>query len=115
MNKLDFLKQKYKKDWEKFKDIDNGEKLFLEYVKAKEKLLKVKEKTKAFQEKERKREARALIILAKLFIKLYPNNVKDIINQYKDEFIQKEGKKDIDYSKYILKMLSKNLNSYTKK
>ncbi len=105
MNNIDLLKQKYKKDWDYFKDIDNGEKLFLEFVKAKEKILKVKEKTKAIQEKERKREARALIILAKLLIELYPDRIEKIINQHKDKFIQKEGKKEIDYSKYIWKLI----------
>ncbi len=111
MSNIDLLKQKYKKDWEYFKNIDNGEKLFIEFVKAKEKIRKVKEKTKAIQEKERKREARALIILAKLLIDLYPNRIEKIINQHKDKFIQKEGKKEIDYSKYIQKILNSKHNS----
>ncbi len=106
MNNIDLLKQKYKKDWDYFKNIDNGEKLFLEFVKAKEKILKVKQKTKAIQEKERKREARALIILAKLLIELEPDLIKKVLIENNDKFIQKEGRKEIDYSKYIYKLIN---------
>ncbi len=106
--KLEIYKQRYAKDWEKFKHLENAEKLFYEYAKAKEKLERTKEKVMAQTQKEKKREARALIILAKLLIShLGPEQVRHFVLSRRNEFIQKERGKEIDYSKYIFNLLDK--------
>jgi hypothetical protein len=105
--KLEIWKEKYKKEWEKFKALDNGEKLFYDYIKTKEKQKKIQEKLKAQAEKEKKREARALIILAKLLLKeLDKEQLQAFIERHSADFIQKERGKEINYSKYILKLLN---------
>ncbi len=103
--KVETLKQKYPADWKRFEFLGDGEKLFYEYIKAKEKMKKAKEKIQAISERERKREARALIIFAKSVIKHDKDFVKEFLSKYPDELIQKERGKEIDYSKYILKLL----------
>jgi len=103
--KLQLYLQKYKKQWERFKDLPDGIKLFYEWAKAKEKQKKIQEKLKAKTERERKREARALIILAKLMIKENPQLVEQLINKHYDEFKQKERGKEVDYAYYISKLL----------
>jgi len=104
--KLEVWKEKYKKEWEKFEALDNGEKLFYDYIKAKEKLKKTQEKLKAQAEKERKREARALIILAKIILKTQKTEViKSLIERNNNDFLQKERGKLIDYSQYIYRLL----------
>lgn len=103
--KVEIFKQKYPGEWKKFEFLEDAEKLFYEYIKAKEKLKQAKEKIQAISEKERKREARALIILSKLLIKYNKDFISDFIQEHKQELIQKERGKEIDYSKYILKLL----------
>ena len=99
---IEVMKQKYQKLWEEIQD----EKLFLEIVKLKEKEKKLKEKLLSKTEKERKREARALIILCKLLIQeLKKEDLINFIEKNKDKFIQKERKEEIDYSKYVLRLI----------
>lgn len=105
LEKVEIFKQKYPNEWKKFEYMEDGEKLFYEYIKAKEKLKQAKEKIQAISEKERKREARALIIFAKLVIKHNKDFVLEFLSKYPDELVQKERGKEIDYSKYILKLL----------
>ena len=112
--KLEIFKQKYASEYEKFLnqfDKDTAEKLFYEYAKAKEKLKQTKEKIQAISEKERKREARALIIFAKLILKnIKKDEILNFIEQHRQEFTQKERGKEIDYSKYLVKFLEEKDN-----
>ena len=106
MENLEVLKQKYKKLWEM---VGGDEELFLKLVKLKEKEKKLKEELKYRSEKERKREARALIILAKLLMnEIRKEDLINFIEKNKDKFIQKERKEEIDYAKYVLKLIENN-------
>jgi hypothetical protein len=101
------LKLLYPRVWEKYQSLDKelAEELFLEHVKAIQKIKKTEEKIEKITERERKREARALIILSKIVLKENPELVKEIIERYKEEFKQKEGRVELDYSKYVRKFL----------
>ena len=102
---LEVLKQKYQNLWQEIGD----EKLFLELVRIKEREKNIKEKIKKKTEKERKREARALIILAKLLMKdIKKEELIKFIEAHKTDFIQKDKKETVDYSKHILKLLEEN-------
>ncbi len=105
LEKLKTFKKKYPNEWKKFEHLEDGEKLFYEYISAKEKMKRAKEKIQAISEKERKREARALIILSKLLIRYNKDFASNFIQKHSADFIQKERGKEIDYSKYILKLL----------
>ena len=104
---LEELKSLYPKVWEKYKGMEKelAEELFLEHVKALQKIKKTEEKIEKITERERKREARALIILSKILIKESPKLVKEILERYQGEFQQKEGRVELDYSKYVRKLL----------
>ena len=100
---INTLKEKYQKLYE---EVGGDEELFLKLVKLKEKEKRLKEELKLKSEKEKKREARALIILAKLLIKeIDKEKLISFIQTNKKEFIQKERKEEVDYSKYVLKLL----------
>ena len=100
---IEVMKQKYQKLWE---EVGGDEELFLKLVKLKEKEKRLKEELKYRSEKERKREARALIILCKLLLKeLDKEKLISFIETNKDKFIQKERKEEVDYSKYVLKLI----------
>lgn len=99
--KLEELKKKYKKDWERIGD----EKLFLQFVKLKEREKKLIEKLQARSEKERKRRTRALILLASMFIEKQPSLAESFIRHNK--IIGKEGKQEVDYTSYILQEIER--------
>lgn len=110
VDKFELLKEKYRKDWERLVSELGEEKaleVFLKYARAKERLLRAKERVQAITERERKREARALIILSKLLIREKPEVVKEVLQAFPSEFIQRERKQDIDYSGYIIQLLQK--------
>jgi uncharacterized protein YktB (UPF0637 family) len=104
---LEELKRLYPKVWEKYQSLERelAEELFIEHVKALQKIKKTEEKIEKITERERKREARALIILSKILIKESPKLVKEILERYQGEFQQKEGRVELDYSRYIKKLL----------
>jgi hypothetical protein len=107
-SKLDIYKIKYPKLWEEVKELENAEELFLKQIKIKERDRKIKDIIEQKKKKERKRETRALIIFAKLMLKeLSKNEIEKLLNKYSKEFIQKERGKEIDYSKYIWKLIEK--------
>ena len=91
------MKQKYQK--------------LLKLVKIKEREKKLREQIASKTEKERKREARALIILSKIMIRENPNLINQVLSRYQQEFIQKESKDEIDYTIYIRRLLLENQNS----
>ncbi|MFN3264818.1 MAG: hypothetical protein ACK42C_07950 [Aquificaceae bacterium] len=106
--KLEMFKEKYQQDWERFRSelpTEKAEELFYKWALAKERLKKAKEKALAVSERERKREARALIILAKILIREMPSKVSAILNEFPHEFIQKEGRQEVDYSVYVRRLL----------
>jgi len=110
--RIEDLKEKYQKDWKRFQkefDYETAEKLFLEFAKAKEKMRKAKEKLQMQKERTKKREARALIILSKLILKKYPQLVAKILRENEAEFVKKEGKKEVDYSQYVMNLLKKQI------
>jgi hypothetical protein len=104
---LEELKRLYPKVWEKYQSLERelAEELFIEHVKALQKIKKTEERIERITERERKREARALIILSKLLIKENPNLIREIIEKYQGEFRQREGRVELDYSKYVRKFL----------
>lgn len=102
MKELEQLKQKYKKEWE---EAQGDEKLFMKVVKAKEALRKAKEKIKAKAEEERKRRTRALILLASMIIEKEPERIEFFVKYNKIK--AKEGKEEVDYTKYILEEVQK--------
>jgi methyl coenzyme M reductase subunit C-like uncharacterized protein (methanogenesis marker protein 7) len=104
---LEELKALYPKVWEKYKGMEKeiAEMLFLEHVKAIQKIKKIEEKIEKITERERKREARALIILAKLLLQENPKLVKEILEKHQEKFQQKEGRVELDYSNYVRKIL----------
>ena len=111
MSDLEMYKEKYKKIWEEYKNLDPllAEKLFLKHVRALERVNKIKHKLETVSERERKREARALIILAKILIQNHKDLVKETLSNNQDKFKSKEGKVELDYSKYILKLLQEDV------
>ncbi len=111
-NELEVLKERYKKIWEQYQGLDSkiAEKLFLKHVRAIERIHKIQNKLEAVSEKERKREARALIIFAKIVLREHKDLAKNILLSYANEFKGKEGKVELDYSKYIAKFLNKEEN-----
>ncbi len=104
---LEELKARYPRIWKKYEGLEKelAEELFLKHVKALQKIKKTEEKIEKITEREKKREARALIILAKIMIKENQKLVKEILEKYKEEFKQKEGRVELDYAKYIKKFL----------
>ena len=109
MSDLEMYKEKYKKIWEEYKNLDPllAEKLFLKHVRALERVNKIKHKLETVSERERKREARALIILAKIVLRENKDLARNILLNYANEFKGKEGKVELDYSKYIAKFINK--------
>ena len=104
---IEALKQRYQKVWAEYQSLDPtvAEKLFLKHVRALERVEKAKRKLLTVSERERKREARALIILAKLIISEHPNIVRQIVSNHVSDFHAKEGAVLVDYSKYIYRLL----------
>jgi hypothetical protein len=104
---LEELKARYPRIWKKYEGMEKelAEELFLKHMKVIQKVKKTEEKIEKITEREKKREARALIILAKLLIKENPKLVGEILEKYKEEFRQKEGRIELDYAKYIKKFL----------
>ena len=105
---IEALKQRYPKVWAEYQNLDPAvaEKLFVKHVRALERVERAKRKLLTASEKERKREARALIILAKLIISEHPDIVKQILSTRQIDFVGKEGAVEVDYSKYITRLLS---------
>ena len=101
------LKTRYQKIWAEYQSLDSviAEKLFLKHVRAIERVEKAKRKLLTVSERERKREARALIILAKLIISERQDVVKQILSHHISDFLNKEGAVLVDYSKYIYRLL----------
>lgn len=100
---LELYKQRHKKEWEKFK---HNEKLWRQWVYAKEKEKIAKEKIQRIMSKDR---TRALIVLATEMIRLFPGEIKKMIEQRKINLVQRKGKKDFDYSSLILEEIEKIL------
>ena len=100
---IEVLKQKYQKLWQ---ECAGDEKLFMSLAKVKEKERKLYEKLRSKTKIERSREARALIIFAKLILKtMKKDEVLSFLEAHKDDFLQKERNQLIDYSHYIRNML----------
>lgn len=102
MKELEQLKQKYKKEWE---EAQGDEKLFWKIAKAKETIKKTKEEIRAKAEEERKRRTRALILFATEFIS-DKVEIAEMYMKYK-KLIAKEGKEEVDYTKYIIEEIQK--------
>jgi len=112
IEKLNIYKQKYQKEYEKFKNkyisLDNDEldKMFYKHISLKEKQKQLDKKLKKKAEKNKKLETQALIIFAKLMLKIVSNEkINEILNRHKDYFIIKRKNKEIDLSKYIRKLM----------
>ncbi len=104
---IEALKQRYPKVWAEYQTLDPSvaEKLFIKHIRALERVEKAKRKLLTASEREKKREARALIILSKLLIAHHPEIVRQILSQYTADFQAKEGAVLIDYAKYITRLL----------
>ncbi len=86
MKDLQALKQKYSSDYKRFVEEfgeEEGEKLFLSWVKVKEKMRKAKEK-------KTKEKTDAIVKLFNLYIEKNFSNVKFFINVNKTLFTEKE-------------------------
>lgn len=103
---LEQYKQKYPDMWEKFK---YNQKLWRQWVAAKEKERLARAKIQQITSKDR---TRALIILASELIKRYPDEIKKIVEEKKVNMVQKKGGKDFDYAPLIIEEIEKasNLN-----
>lgn len=98
---LQTYKQKYPKEWERFK---YSEKLWRQWVAAKEKERLARAKIQKITSRDR---TRALIILASELIKRYPEDIKKAIQERKINMVQKKGGRDFDYAPLILEELEK--------